>query len=337
MIRRRSRAWSVAAALAVVAALPAVAQANVVSDYPPSSDARTFGSSAAGWGSTSKIGGLCIPVVNCPLVQNVYRPSGGAAGAADGFIRTSLASIAGAAAESEGVWTSPAFTYNGAAGKAADRLVFSFRLRAEVGPLLNVAGNGVDYTVQILGGESGENVAIAAVEEQALDPTDGWVAIPPIELSAGDLNLGGTYRIRITTRFANSTEVIPGGDVDYDNVRLRAVDEPTIREIRNQVVSVLPGSATLGGNRIFVKMRCPSGVPKQCRYALVGLVRRGGARLTLPRYARVAPGGQKTLGLSVRQGFQRQVATKRNVLFRIRGRVGATTITVFKKMTLVQR
>jgi hypothetical protein len=337
MMRRRWRACSVAAALAGLAVLPAVSHANVVSDYPPSSDARTFASSTAGWAGSTKAGGLCIPVVNCPLVQNVYRSGGGAGGPGDGFIRTSMVSIAGAAAESEGVWTSPAFTYQGAGGKAADRLVFSFRLRADVGPLLNVAGNGVDYTVQVLGGTSGDNVAIAAVEEQALDPTNGWVSTAPVELDATDLRVGGTYRIRIATRFTNSTEVIPGGDVDYDNVRLRAVDEPTIREIRNQIVSVLPGTATLAGNRIFVRMRCPSGVPKQCRYALVGLVRRGGARLTLPRYARVAPSGRKTLGLSVRQGFQRQVATQRKVLFRIRGRVGATTITVFKKMTLVQR
>lgn len=332
---RRSRRI-VIAAMIMSAALVSAAYADQASQYAPNLEARTFANGPGGWTSRAQVGGVCVPGINCPIVTNSFQASGGASGGDDGYIRTELGSLAGAAAQSSGTWTSPPFVYRGAAGKAADRLTLSLSRRADVDTFLDAAGNSADWTVEILRGASGGDQASIPIDHQAVVQTSGWVGEDPITVNPDSLAIGQSYRLRIVTRFSNSASVVPGPTVDYDNVVLRAARVQRLHELRALIVKALPSTATVSasGDRIFVKMRCPQAVDRRCRYALVALTRRGGARVTLPRFARVAHGKVKTLGSVLRPGYRGRFGSGDKVLFRIRGRIGDRTVTVFRKLRL---
>lgn len=362
-IGKRSLVTSLVAGASLLSIGSAAASADTVSDYAPNANSRAFTTSAGGWTNSKTSGGLCIPVLLCPTVTSTFQATGGADGADDGYITTRQGSLLGAASESSGVWTSPSFTYTGAGGTEADELKLTLSTRADVASLIAVTGNSVDYSVQILSGTSGSNVVSEPVDRDAVVDRSNWVGTSPVNLNAHSLSVGGTYRIRIITRFVGGALVLPSVRADYDNVQLRAVDStPTggggggngsngqngqngqnagnglsSTEVRNIVEKGIPGSATVIGNRVFVKLACAKRVTKKCRYAVVGLTRRAGARTTLPRFARIAHGKAKQLGLQVRPGAQARLSTSHKALFRIRVRALGRTTTFFKSLKLVHK
>src|SRR4051794_31265121 len=92
------------ASLALV--LPSSAGA-ATSKYPPSSAARGFAGSAAGWTSSSTNEGTCLPPILCASVTNSYQGSGGSDGG--GYIRSAYLGVAGATAvggTTSGSWES---------------------------------------------------------------------------------------------------------------------------------------------------------------------------------------------------------------------------------------
>jgi len=354
---RRLLATTMVASASLFSISPALAGADTSSDYHPNPGARDFASGPAGWVGSSSTGGLCVPALLCPAVTNSFKDSGGASGSGDGYLQTRLGSLLGAASDSSGIWTSPAFTYSGAAGATPDRLTLTIKHRANVDTVLGVAGNSADFSVQVLEGGSGDEKAVAPVNHQPLIDGSKWVGISPVSVDPSSLSLGGTYRIRIVSRFVSGVSVIPGATADYDDVQLRAVKvEPrngqngqnghdgqnagtglSINEVRSIIEKGLPNSAVMTGNRIFIKLRCPSRVKGRCRYGVVGLARRGGARVTLPRFARIHGSRTKRLGVTVRPGARQIVGTKGRQLFRIRVRALGRTTVYFKQLRLVHK
>lgn len=336
-----------------------VASADTVSDYAPDANSRTFSTSAGGWTGSGTSGGLCVPALLCPAVKSTFRPSGGVEGVKDGYLSTRQGSLLGAASESSGVWTSPAFTYKGVGGIAADQLKLTYATRADVGSLVAVTGNSADYSVQVLSGASGGNVVAEPVDRKAVIDRDSWVGSSPVSLGAKALNVGGTYRVRIITRFVAGALVLPSVKADYDNVQLRAVDVSrsgangingqngqngqnagnglSSNQVRSIVEKGIPGTATIVGNRVFVHLACAKRVTRKCRFAVVGLTRRAGARTTLPRFARISHGKSKILGLQVRAGSQARITSGTRGLFRIRVRALGRTTTFFKQLKMVRK
>src|SRR3954452_5591807 len=142
------RSGIVFGAIAVVlGCLPAVASADIISDYHPVTEARTFSTSPGGWSASTTSSGLCVDAVNCPAVSNTWQARGGAGG--EGFIRTGISSLTSAGGEVTGVWQSPSFTYNGAVGTVPDSLTFFMDRRASVNALLTAAAGDAQYTIDI--------------------------------------------------------------------------------------------------------------------------------------------------------------------------------------------
>src|SRR4051812_4313650 len=127
-IRMRTIRWCITLAIATGCLISGPATsvaAQTVSTYPPDNEARLFTTSAGGWTGSTDSTGLCASVSICPTMTNSFQPSGGTGGASDGFLRSEIApSVVGAQGETSAVWTSPTFTYQGAAGQVPDTVLF---------------------------------------------------------------------------------------------------------------------------------------------------------------------------------------------------------------------
>jgi hypothetical protein len=221
--RWRAAAAGAAACLwSMIAAGPAFGQA--VSVYHPDAESRHFTTSAGGWTGSEGEGGSCTPFT-CPTVTNSHQSSGGASGAGDGHLRTAVDGTLGVSGVVTGTWLSPAFTYAGAAGQAPDRLELALARRAELTNFASASQNNATYTVEIVGAGGG-GVAALVVDNQPLSDSPAFVPVGPLAVDPGLLAVGQQYQIRITTRFAFGSTVVPGGSVDYDDVLLTAVDDP---------------------------------------------------------------------------------------------------------------
>jgi hypothetical protein len=218
---RMLAAGAVASALSVAAA-PAAAQSVTV--HHQDAESRHFTTSAGGWTSSVGQDGPCTPLT-CPAVANSHETSGGAGGAGDGHLRTAVDGTLGVSGVVSGVWLSPAFTYAGAGGLVPDRLEFALARRVELSNFASASQNNATYTVEIVGAGGGA-VAALVVDNQPLNESPDFVPVGPTEVDAALLTVGQQYQIRITTRFAFGSTVVPGGNVDYDDVTLSAIDDP---------------------------------------------------------------------------------------------------------------
>jgi hypothetical protein len=220
------RDWKLRIALTAVAAsalmlgASATAQADVTSVYHPTQVSRDFSTSAGGWTATSEAEGLCVPVLLCPTVTNSFQASGGAGGAADGYLRTNVSSLLGVAATVRGIWTSPAFTYNGAGGNVPDNVSFNLARRAEVSQLLALLGDA-NYSVDLVDNTPG-GTTVNLVNADPIVETSNWTGIPTVNVNPAQLTIGHSYSIRITSEFNVPVNAIPSINADYDNVVLSA-------------------------------------------------------------------------------------------------------------------
>lgn len=98
----------------------------------------------------------------------------------------------------------------------------------------------------------------------------------------------------------------------------------------------LVGAATLRGNRLTVKVRCPAQVGRTCRVALVGLLKKG-KPATKVRKAAIRKGKTKRLVLKVRPKALAKVKARKKLLFKETVRAGKARAVVFKRLKLVQR
>src|SRR5438067_841061 len=179
LISSRGFASLLAASAAALWLLPATASADIITDYHPATEARTFATSPGGWTSSADSSGACITQVNCPAVDNSYQGKGGAGG--DGYLRTAISSISSAGGEVRGIWESPAFTYDGARGTVPDTLTFFMDRRADISALLTLVGTDAQYTVDLEDLTSG--TAINITGPSPLAGAAGWRAIPAVTLN----------------------------------------------------------------------------------------------------------------------------------------------------------
>ena len=97
-----------------------------------------------------------------------------------------------------------------------------------------------------------------------------------------------------------------------------------------------PGTATLNGKRLLVRIKCPRKVGRQCRTTVQGLLRKG-RPATARRTVRLRAGKSRQVALQVKPKAREQVAKRKRLLVRQKVSAGKATATVFKTRLLVRR
>jgi hypothetical protein len=311
---------------AAAAAFAPVAGAATVSKYHPQRNSRTFAHSAGGWRSHEAYGpGLCIPGVNCPTVTDSYASHGGVGRGHDGYLSTRLSSLTGVAAQSRGVWRSPAFRYRGAKGKRPRLLSLSLTRRSRVAALLDVVGNSANYTVEIV--RAGNGVAVTPVDHRKVKQTKSWTRTN-VRLRPGALKIGRRYFVRVTTEFKTGVDVFPDATADYDNVFVRA----------SRGGGGGRHTAVLHGNRLRIRVGCSRKYrPGRCKIKTSGLVHRRGPRVTRAGFAKVRAGHRKTVTMRVRHRYGHWVNKHKAILVRERLRVHHRTHRFYRRYRIVRR
>jgi hypothetical protein len=100
--------------------------------------------------------------------------------------------------------------------------------------------------------------------------------------------------------------------------------------------SSLVGAATLKGNRLTVKAKCPAKVGTTCTLSLQGMLNRHKAA-TAGRRARVRQGKVKKFALVVKPAARKAVHKRSRLLFKEKVRAGKAKATVYKSIKLVRK
>lgn len=147
---------------------------------------------------------------------------------------------------------------------------------------------------------------------------------------AGSALLGGTTSLR----FDNvSLTVDPSGGGSGGS---RSAASLTDRQLRSLIAGSLIGPATLKGNKVAVKARCPAKVGVPCRITLRGMLSRKKAA-TSSRKAKVAMGKTRKFVLRVKPRAMRKVSRSKRLLFRETIRAGKAKAIAYKRLKLVRR
>lgn len=99
--------------------------------------------------------------------------------------------------------------------------------------------------------------------------------------------------------------------------------------------SSLAGAATLKGNRLKVRAKCPAKVGATCTLSLQGLLNRH-KPATARRRARIKKGKTKNFALVVKPAARKKVRARKRLLFKETVRVGKAKATVYKSLKLVR-
>jgi hypothetical protein len=334
--RKLAPAMAAAAIAAILVLAPAAASADT---YAPGANNQTFATGFGGWTQSSSSTGACIPAVTCPIVSNVWVATGGAGGA-EGFIRTNIIGVLTAATTTDAIWQSPTFTYSGNGGAVPSSITYTMDRQANVTALLAVAGNEANYSVSLLDATTGTSLAVLPSATQAGAAT--WTSIPAININPSQLTVGHRYAIRVTSSYTNGTGVfvLPSGNSDYDNVRLSTAGAGSVpsSSVLAQLIQSdgLPGSATLKGNKLKLKVKCPKQLaPNSCKYLLQGLSKgkKSKAATALKRVT-IAAGKKKKVSITVKQKFLAKYQKAKKVYVKAQVTVGGLKTTVVKKMKL---
>jgi hypothetical protein len=351
---RRAGSAVAATLSSLLLTLPAPAAA-ATGKYPPDSAARGFSGRLAGWTASSSGEGTCAAPLLCASVENSYQASGGADGG--GFIRSAYTGVAGAmsvAGTTTAVWQSPAFAYLGASGADPATVDFTFDRRANVDQLLAVAGNSAEYSVRLVDlSEGGE--ALTLIAPTTLAGADSWTNVQSGPVDPESLVPGDEYRLQITTRYTSGTSVLVGGSADYDNVTLSASDGTASgkgkgrgkgkggsggalseRRLEGLLRQATPGTAVLGGKRLFVRVKCPRRAGHACRTTAQGLLRKR-RPATSKRTVQLRGGKSRLIALRVKPSARKQLAKRKRLLVRQKVRAGEVTATIYKSRRLIRR
>ncbi len=348
---RHARAIAATCFASLLLAVPAHAATS--SKYPPDAAARGFSGGLAGWTESSSSEGLCLAPVLCASVANTFQGSGGADGG--GFIRSAYTGVVGAmalAGTTTGVWLSPSFSYDGVDGEAPGAVRLELDRRASVDQLLAVSGNSADYSLRLIDVSAGGE-ALSLIAPSTLAGAQSWTGVPPASVDPEALTIGHDYRIQITTRYTSGTSVLVSGSADYDNVILSAVSgnangkgkgkgggegaggtlgSDRLRELLREAT---PGTATLRGNRLFVRVKCPQRIGRTCRTTAQGLLRKG-SPATSKRTIRLRSGKAKQVVLLVKPKARAKVAQRKRLLVKQRVRAGKVATTLIKSRKLIR-
>ncbi len=324
------------------------------SKYPPAAAARGFDGGPAGWTSAVSTEGTCLAPLLCASVDNSFQPTGGADGG--GFIRSAYTGVVGAmavAGTTTGVWQGPSFTYSGADGASPGALSFALDRRASVDQLLSVAGNSAEYSAQLVD-LSADGETVPLIGPTTLAGARSWANVRA-SVDPEGLTVGDEYRIQITSRYTSGTSVLVSGSADYDNVVLSAssgggaggkgkgggragngAGALSPQRLEELLRAATPGTATLAGKRLFVRVKCPRKIGRSCRTTAQGLLRKG-RPATKKRTVRLRSGKARLIALRVKPKARRQVGKRKALLVRQKVHAGKVTATVYKSRRLIRR
>jgi hypothetical protein len=346
----RNLSTILAAALFGLLLTPPMTALAATSKYPPADAARGFNGGLAGWSSSSSSEGSCLAPLLCASVENSFQGSGGADGG--GFIRSAYTGVVGAmavAGTTTGVWESPPFTYSGIDGADPATVGFALDRRANVDQLLAVAGNSAEYSVRLVDlGEAGE--ALTLIAPTTLAGADSWTNVRAASVDPDSLTVGHEYRIQVTSRYTSGTSVLVSGSADYDNVVLSATSGKaggggkggggagalSSRRLEELLRRAGSGVATLRGNRLLIRVRCPRKVGRGCRTTAQGLLRKR-RPATRKQTVRLRGGKSRLIALQVKPKARKQLAKRKRLLVRQKVRAGKVTATVYKTRRLIRR
>jgi hypothetical protein len=159
--------------------------------------------------------------------------------------------------------------------------------------MLAVSGNSADYSVRLDLSAGGEVVPL--IGPTSLAGAQSWTNVRRGSIDPESLTLGDEYRLQITSRYTSGTSVPVSGDADYDNVVLNASQGGgggnagrgkggngggagagafSSQRLEELLRAATPGTATLHGKRLLVRVRCPRRADHACRTTAQGLLRR---------------------------------------------------------------
>ena len=97
----------------------------------------------------------------------------------------------------------------------------------------------------------------------------------------------------------------------------------------------LGAPATLKGQRLSVKAKCPARIGHACRVTLQGLLKKGKAATT-KRVVKIAKGKTKRIVLKVKPKARGKVAPRNKLLFKETVKAGPARATLFKRLKLIK-
>jgi hypothetical protein len=251
--------------------------------------------------------------------------------------------------KSKVVLESPQFTAaeGGGATLRLDRQFEAAQL-VSVAPKANLVATLVDQTS---GSEAG-----VLTEELASEATfSGRTATVA-------LTQGHVYVLRLNTEITSTTKAAltgASGAVRFDNVSVTVgsaggngggtgggagsgsgggsggIGSLTNASLASLMQGSLGSSATLKGNKLFVKVKCPKKVGRACRVTVQGMIKKGKAA-TSSRTAKIAKGKSKQLVLKVKPKMKTKVAKKKKLLFKETVKAGKAKATVYKRLKLIR-
>jgi hypothetical protein len=156
------------------------------------------------------------------------------------------------------------------------------------------------------------------------------IAVETTSSLAGTGLLGGTT----STRFDNVELAVPGdGAGASGNGKAGGLSD---RVLFSAIQGNLAAPATLKGDRLFVKARCPARIGRACRITLQGLLKKGRAATT-KRTVKVPKGKSKRIVLKVKPKAKGKVAPRKRLLFKQTVKAGPAKATAYKRLKLIHR
>jgi hypothetical protein len=154
---------------------------------------------------------------------------------------------------------------------------------------------------------------------------------------AGSGLLGGTT----STRFDNvalsvETSSAGGGGSGGNGSGSGSGGSLSSQQLQSLIASSLVGPATLKGNRLSVKVRCPRKVGRTCKIGVQGMLKKR-KPATATRRLKVRKGKVKKVVLKVKPKAMKKVAARKKLLFKETVSAGKAHATVYKRLKLVRR
>jgi hypothetical protein len=201
-----------AVAVSMMALTAGAASAATV---PTGPNANTFQSGSGGWTHHISYSGLClVPGVTCGLASANWVGSGGLDGAADGFLRSRIDTVAGVLSNSRSRWTSPSFTL---ASKPRS-VTSSISVRGRIGALLNIGGKA--FLTYHVWDTTLDKQAVDPVQSQDLTASDTFKAYNT-KVGLKKLVPGHTYQLYVALHVEAPVATVPvTATVDFDNISL---------------------------------------------------------------------------------------------------------------------
>jgi hypothetical protein len=327
------------ACTAVAAWAPTVANAD---SYAPGANNQNFAASQGTWTQTSASAGVCVGLLTCPVVSNTFIATGGTGGAGDGYIDTKFTSLLTTGAGTvTGIWSSPAFTYNGNGGVPPGSASVGLSIQPTISALLGLSNNS-SYRVDLV--DQANQGVIQVAGPTALVNNTAWASTPTANVNPSLLTLGHSYKIVISTAYQSVVALLQNGDVGYDNVSLTTAggnggstitDTATLTQL---ILSQgLPNSATLSGSKLKLKVKCPKqAAPLACQYALQGLSKGKTSKpATKRKKATIKAGKKKNVVIKVKPKFLAKYQKAKKINVKAKVTVGNVKVNVVKKMKLI--